>query len=261
MASSITLYTLGNMNKAVVDSVTSAAAGFPKENLMDFNPDVYWKATTTGDQVIDIDLKSAKSVDAVILWIQNYTTAFGSGSYTAASSPDDITYTGRFSKAIGTPNTPLIFPVETGTFSFRYWRITFSFMGAVANVSGIFICQKFTIAQGNEWPETDAEIYHNRAFSSAGGRTFVQAINSNKVEQFPRTYQLDQTKMTILQNVFNDSKGSRFPLILQEGALASEARLVRFAQNELNENQIDYQLYRPTVQFLTAPYIPAGETF
>lgn len=57
MSSSISIQTMQAMIKAVVDSATSEATGYPKEQLVDNNPDTYWKPTSTANQDIEIDLQ------------------------------------------------------------------------------------------------------------------------------------------------------------------------------------------------------------
>lgn len=249
------------MNKAIALSATSEATGFPKENLMDFNPDTYWKATSAALQQIVIDLGAAKSVTGIVIWINNYSGNQTTTTYDILSSPDNAIYTSRGTGNFGELSSQPIIIKDISVQTFRYWRFDFDASVTAGQISGIWYCQKFTIAQGNEWPENDLQIYHNRSFMSYGGRSIVQATNQNKVEQFARTYQLDEAKMTVLKNGFIDSAGTRLPVILQEGAANGDARLVRFGEDSLDENQFEYQLYRPTVRFIGMPYIPDGSNF
>ena len=261
MASAVSLYTLGPMFRAVCLSATSEAVGFPKENLMDFNPDTYWKATSAALQQIVIDLGSAKNITALVVWVNNYSGNQTTTTYELFSSPDNAVYTSRGTGNFGELASQPIIIKDISVQTFRYWRFDFDASATAGQISGIWWCQKFTISQGNEWPENDLQIYHNRSFMSYGGRSIVQAINSNKVEQFGRTYQLDDAKMTVLKNAFIDSAGTRLPVILQEGAANADARLVRFGEDSLDENQFEYQLYRPTIRFITMPYIADGANF
>ncbi len=261
MSSSVSLYTLGNQAQAVCDSVTSETAGFPKENVMDFNPDTYWKATGVTDQIFDFDFQAAVTVDTMIILVHNYSLNHSSDTWEVWSSADDAAYTSKGTGTfVGNQTTQLLFNDITQDTK-RYWRLSADALAGAFEFSGVFWAQKHTISQGNEWPEPDLETYHNRGGLTAGGRSFVTAINKNKTETFQRTYQLNQADMTTLQNAFNDSKGSLFPLIIQEGSAMSDARFVRFVDNSLNQNQIDYQLYRPTVTFVTQPFISDGETY
>ena len=261
MASSVSFYTPGPMIQAICLRATSEAAGFPKENLMDFNPDTYWKATSAAIQQIDIDFGSAKNVTAVVIWVNNYSGNQAATTYTIYSSPDDAIYTSRGTGNFGELASQPIIIKEFSVQAFRYWRFEFDASVTAGQISSILYCQKFTVAQGNEWPENDLTTYSNRTFTSYGGRSFVQRINLNTIEQFARTYQLDQAKMDNLKAAFADTRGSCLPLILQEGSTNAEARLVRFGEDTLDENQFEYQLYRPTVRFVGMPYIPDGSNF
>ena len=265
MASSVSLYTLGNMSNATcifagdTGGTPESGAGFPKENIMDFNPDTYYKVQSAALREIKIDLATSKTVNACIIWIKNYLLNTSGDLYEIFSSPDDSVYTSR-----GTGNLADITPItieEITQQTDRYWRLRVDAAVDPYWISGIWLCRKWTISQGNEWPEQDTEVWHNRSFQTYGGRSFVQAINQNKVDSFSRTYQLNESQMNILKSAFTDCGGSRFPLVLQEGSTNFTAQYCRFAQDELNENQIDYQLYRPTVNFLTVPYIADGGNF
>lgn len=268
MSSSVSLYTLGNMERAKITAVTNAAAGFPKENMVDYNPDSYWKQSGDAEHEIDINLGEAKTPDAIVLLVHDYLSSFLGTTFDLHSDDnDDGLYTATTSERLYSgklATTIQLFVIGFTGADKQYWRLKINLGGGsttAPELSGLFLTRKYTISQGNEWPEPDLETYHNRGGFTAGGRSFVSAINRNKTETFQRTYQLDQTDMTALQNAFNDSRGSLFPLILQEGTTDVDARFVRFADNSLNRNQIDYQLYRPTVTFVTQPFISDGEAY
>lgn len=260
--SSVSFYTLGNMRQAVVDSATSEATGFPKENLIDYNPDTYWKGTSDINQVIDIDLQSAKIVDALVFLVQDYKLHGAPDTYEIFSSPDDIVYTSRGTGNLAEALTQPIIIKDITQQTLRYWRFAVDVAGLpVANISELMLCRKHTIAQAAQWPEQDIERYHNRIIISPGGRQFTQSVNLNKQEVFTRKYRLNLSDMNTLKSIFNDGKGRLFPLILQEGTANADARYVRFESDVLNENQLDFELFEPTVQFSQLPFIASGESY
>ena len=135
------------MEKAHVESVTSEATGFDIENAFDFNPDTYWKPTSTAQQTIDIDLGAVQTVDQFAVWIHNYDTDYESGTQTIALGSDDND-DGNYSAVTtfcqstfnNTVGQPIYFPCSSPTQrSKRYWRVVISNMTAIAEFSQIFI--------------------------------------------------------------------------------------------------------------------------
>ena len=259
--SSVSFYTLGNMRQAVCDSVTSEAAGFPKDNVMDFNPDTYWKTPSTAEQLFDFDFQAAVIIDACVILVHNYSKNHPSDLWEIWSSPDDTVYTSKGSGTfVGNATTqPLILEVTQDTK--RYWRLSADAFNDAFEFSGVLWTRKYTIAQAAQWPERDIDRYHNRVVMAPGGREYVQSINLKKQEIFTRKYRLNEADMNTLRSVFNNCKGRMFPLVLQEGSADADARLVRFASDSLNENQLDFELYEPTVQFVEIPFIEEGESY
>jgi len=262
------------MSKAKITAITSAATGFPKENLLDYNPDTYWKPTTTEDQTIDIDLGAVQTVDQFAVWIHNYNTDYESGSQAISlsySTDDSSDYSGSpavtafvgafFDNTVG---QPIYFPGNiAGSVSKRYWRFVIGNMTTVAEISQIFFLRTRAISIGNQFPEPDALKYHDNLIELPGGRSFVAGINSQGIyNNIARTYLLEGTTWTstTLYLAYQDCKGRRYPLILNEG---TDYKYVRFNQpdNELSKNQIEYLFYNPTVTYKQIPYIADGEYY
>lgn len=265
MASAIDLYTIGNMEKGSVYSATSEAAGYPKERLMDWNPDVFWKPTSTADQTIVIDLGAAQLVDRYFLWIHNYTTNHTSGSSavrvsysSSVGSGYTVWETRLFANGFGL-GTP-IFGGSSGLTAqtYRYWKIEFINMATTVEVSGIFLCRKFTLIS-DELPEHDQDIFANRKVEGAGGRMFVAGINRNPYLIIPRTFYMTQTShQTALKDAWYNCRGSLFPLILLETD-GQGTKLVRFIDEGIDWNKGGHQMWRPTINFQEFPHIYPGE--
>jgi len=255
------LYAMGNtMRKAVIDSITSEATGCPKENLIDYNPDTYWKPTGTGTVVWDIDLQEAKQVDAIILFVNNYLTDFsGGGIYLAVqSSPDDSSYTGQLNVIWDAPLThPIYIEDISGSPTYRYWRISISSLASIIQLSGCFLSRKYSIAKTHQMPNRDVTRYFNDIKRSASGRTHSALFNSQASKILPRSFLLDNTDWTALLNAYNACYGSTFPLVVTED---NTNYFVRF-DGQLNKNEISHQLYAPSIQLIEQPYIPDGETY
>ena len=257
----IDIYTTGNMAAAVVDSITSEATGYPKENLIDNNPDTSWKPTATGSVTWDIDLQSAKEVDAIILWVQNYTTDFSGPTVylTVSSSPDDSTYTQRYSQYYVNPTTrPISVSDISGNHTYRYWRISLSSLPSVIQLSACWLCRKFSLTKSHNIPNHDTTIYHNQVTYGAGGRMFASAINSQPSKQLPREYHLGSTDYGYINSAFTDSGGRLRPVVIYEN---STYYGVYFDSDKLNENEFASDFYNPTIGFVQIPYIPDGATY
>ena len=270
MPASANLFTTGILAKAIITSATSEATGFPKENLLDFNPDTFWKPTSTANQTIDIDLGAVQTVDQFAIWIHNYDTDYESGTQTIAigySTDDSSDYSGGVTQFVGTlfNNTvgqPIYFPATpSGPISKRYWRFLITNMTAIAEISQIFLVRKRAITIGNQFPEPDADKFYNNSIALPGGRKFTAGINSKSIkDNVGRTYILEGTVWTStpLYLAHQDCKGVRYPLILSEN---SDYKLVHFTIDTLSKNKIGHLMYNPFVIYREAPHIADGESY
>lgn len=265
MASATDLYSIGIMEKGSVYSATSEASGYPKERLLDWNPDVYWKPTSTADQTIVIDLGSAQQVQRFFLWIHNYTTNHTSGSSavrvsysSSVGSGYTVWETRLFSAGFGL-GTPIFAGSSSLTAqTYRYWKIEFINMATTIEVSGIFLCKKHSLI-ADEWPENDAIVYANRQVSGPGGRLFVSGVNRNAFREFSRTFYMTQTShWTAFSDAWDACRGTLFPMVMIETD-GIGTKYCRFVDQGVDWNKFGHQLYRPTVRFREIPHIYPGE--
>ena len=147
----------------------------------------------------------------------------------------------------------------------RYWRVQIGTPSHVINYPDLWLARKHTISIGNQWPEPDQTIYQNRSVIAPGGRRMNTAINDNSSGVFSRRWLFAASDATTqygyLASAFNKSQGSLYPLILNEGATDTFARVVHFDHDNLNQNLTNYQQYEPTVRFREVPRIATFKNF
>lgn len=269
MASSSKLHTCGVMAAAVGEvSTGGTTAGYSIHSAFDFNPDTYWKSNGAATQVVDIDLGAAKEISNFALWWHNYLdSSFTGGSMTAilaSDDNDDGDYTATTNIAALVLNSANAVPIlmdDVGGSAKRYWRVTFSNMPGAIEISQFFLVVERQINQGHQWPDGERVIYKNRVYDAPSGRQFVTGMNSGSFRVFPRTYLFcGNTAWTAhaLKLAFDDCKGQRYPLILEED---STFALCRFGESELDRNEIAYRVFNPSFTLIEVPYIRDGETF
>ena len=265
MASSVKLYTIGNMINADIDSATSSATGYPKENLIDNNPDTWWKGTSTSDQWLDIDLNSVSlQVDCFFVFVHNYASLVDSKNMTLWWSDDDSAYTGVAGAVVINNLTGPIPIVKTSNLSLthRYWRIKCVSITTIPEVSMIGFGTTHSITQGNEYPEDDTDVFYNQILKGKDGRNMVTGVNSRSFKTFSRKFTFNgTTNWLALQAAHQDSRGSLLPLVLLEGTAGTDDKLVTFVDDNLKKNETDYHLYKPVVKFAEMPYVPDGESY
>lgn len=232
-------------------AVTSEATGYPIENAIDLNPNTFWRATSTAEQTIDIDLQSAKQVDAVGLWLKDYADHSAAANYNLQTSysSNGIDYSAVFGEYQSWHPDVMVKVFDfAAAKTYRYWRIYVEpVSGAVMDISGLCLFRKFSIARGNDYPEDDAATFINTATQTVIGNDFVSGVSPNPISIFSRTWMLSGTTYwTALSGAFSDSCGNRYPLVIGEN---STYKIVRFGQDQLPKNEIDYQVYNPTVTF------------
>lgn len=262
--SNVILYTTGQMSSMSITSATSAATGYPKENIIDNNPDTFWKPTSTADNTLRFDFGSAKTVEAIILFVQNYTAFIGASVFGIYRSTDASSWTQVGSNVAVTNGgaSPLRIVTASLGISYRYWEIRFSSMEAVIQLSEVFFCRSRSIGRGYEFPDKQKYQYRNNVFESANGRIFVAGRRRNSFSIMPRKFKLENSTLwDTLKAAFDDSAGRRYPLIFQEGATDASAKLVRFADDELVRNETTYNYFQPEVEFVELPYIDSEQVY
>lgn len=252
---SLIIYTTAAMERAEIDSATSAATGFPKELLIDGNVDTYWKPTSTANQTIDIDLQSAFDIDAVIVWVNNYSTSFV-GTIAAQYSDDDSSYTTFGSTSPGDDPVNII---EGTQATHRYWRIVLATFSTVIHIGQIWLCRKRTIGQYFESPYENSYMFNNLVVAGNGGRIFVAPQSRHMQTIQTRLFKIvGSTNLTAMRNAFSDSCGRRFPIIVNDG---SNTKLMRFDDNKFVESVVASDYATATLMMASIPYIADGESY
>ena len=268
MAQTSSLYCIGaNMSDAFVLSATSEATGFPKENLIDWDPDTYWKPSAVGTNSFVIDLGSAKTIQGWSLWLHNAHVNLNASLTQVIEvyhSTDAVTWT--LWDTVDLNNTvgqPIFFgSISTSATSRRYWKFTIYAPALIVEVSMVFLYTKYSITQGNQAPEQNVQGYAVHKVESPSGLVYTNLQRLNKREKLSRTFLFASAgdwEALPLVTAFNDCKGDWRPLILVEDADFSAAKLVRFAQSEIPKTVESFQVYRPTVNFITESFITLGK--
>lgn len=268
MADTIKMYTTGNMSAADMASAPDEATGYPIENILDNNPDTYWKCTDgTAYRDLEIDLNSAKAVEALIIWVHNYTGITNARTAELYYSDDDSTYTFvSGSGALVDTDGPI--RIRTSGLptaaAHRYWRIRINGEagGQIAEISGIWLCTLYQPSVANQLPEMDADLFANSITTSDSGRQFGAAKRSTRQYVFPRQFVFySQADLDELRGAVNDCRGRLYPLFLQEASAQTDAVMCHFAEDQFAKNRMRYLEFRPIVTFISVPYIPAGSTY
>ncbi len=265
---SLNLNSLGPLLKASVTSVTSETAGFPIENAFDYNPDTAWRATSTAQQTIDIDLGQVKQVDGFGAWIRNFlgVTFVVTHKYELFSDDDDDgLYTTQTLQSSVFPDLTSDFPLQFAdagnSVSKRFWRIVYTYAGSgdIPDIGGFFLTQEQIIVKSSNLPKNDSKQFFNRVASAGGGREFFRGVNSNSIDIDPKMYLIEQSDFDELQNAFLDSKGRRFPMIVVQSG--EDDRLMRFGSDGLSQQMISEQIFQPSFSLKQLPFVPDGEVF
>ena len=252
------------MEAAIVQNSPTEATGHPKEMMLDNNLDTYWEPTTAGDpHVIEIDLGEAKTVDVMLFCIKNYKEiSTGSIDRYWSDNGSSWTFVSGGPSLVDTA-TPIRINTTNLGLSHRYWKFDIAGQSHAVKVAAIWWGSYFNIAQGNVLPQGDEDQFFNRVGRLAGGRLAVAGINRNHVENPSRRYLVKTgTPYSNMLSAFQDSRGIRHLLIMNEGATVADARVVRFADNVLPHPTVGYDgLYEVGIALRGVPYVDNGDTF
>jgi len=250
------------MRAVVFDGITSEATGFPKENLLDNNPDTAWRPTSTATQLIELDFGSGVTVlpDVCFLFVHNYSEV-GTANATPQYSDDGSSWSaGGAPTAIGSLTEPIKVITITESSAHRYWGLALSSLtGTLPDISMLHFCVERDVGQGNDWPENDQDVSFNITIDTNGGRVFKIAKNRNTFKRFTRQFTIPiEANYTALRNAVQDCRVDRWPLLYYD---ASSYILARIDDASFTKNEISYQIYQPTITFAELPYIESGESY
>ena len=270
MASSIKLYTIGElMDGATVESVTHTASGFSSDDVLDNNPDTFWKGASTAVFSLAIDLGEARIVDALAIWLHNeslVTTPITFNFYHSDNGTDWST------ACIATviyhtdlTGHPIRFSTVTTTATaHRYWRMTTAAVSNVAvEVSGFWCLREHDIGQGSSYPNRTNHTYHNTILKSRGGRRWPIAHNKNKQREMTLKFTTPGvTNFNAILAAYDDSQGDALPLIYRDSdSLTYIGDMVQFTNKSLPELETGHTIYMPTIKLQTLVHADPSENY
>jgi hypothetical protein len=242
-------------------SAGSDATGYDLMYAFDGSLGTYWKPSSTGTQNIDLDLGEARQVDNFAVFVHDYDTNYNSGAIqvrgaTNSGFTSGVSTMGTVSWAKGA-GTSLYLPFSSPTgASRRYWQIALSSMSNIAEIAGFFLLRERDIGY-TILPATETDRYLNAQSQAAGGHRYVHGRSRNKIQTISYQWYLTATTLETLQSAFEDSKGSRFPVVLYDGSTYRLARIV----SDLPAVTEDYDHIRANVQFETLVYPEDGYAY
>ena len=238
------------------------ATGHPAELALDNNLDTYWKSTSTANVEFQIDLGEAKTVDVILLFIKNY-KEINVGIFTYYWSDNGSAWTSVSGATLADATTPIRIKTTGLGLSHRYWKIAMTSLSFVTELASIWWGSYYDIAHGNVLPQMDEDQFHGREIQLPGGRFAVAGLNRNRTENFNRRYLIKSgdADFTDLRNAFQDSCGLRHPLVMNEGAVQADARVVRFAADIFANRLTALQVYDVQIRLEGVPYIDDGDSY
>jgi hypothetical protein len=255
---SLNIYTTNNMRDVYISSITSETTA--KEGLIDNRPNSVWIPGSTATQTIDFQFLSSITVQAVILFVQNY-ASITAGSFQVWYY--DGGWTAAEDQSIVDTNGPLRILDESWGIAAQQWRIKLINMSEIARIGGIWFAKKYTVSVSPTFPRNDGVAYNHRMLEGPFGQRFVQLGHSRYQRMTRLQYAMGSSSdYTSLRNAYIDSLGNGLPLIAQfVGESDHQARLCHFENAELQENREAHEYYRPTFTLRELQYIPSGESF
>jgi len=263
VVSSLDLHTTGNMEAAVMHYTPPEASGHPAEFMLDNNLDTYWKSTSTATVALSIDLTKTKTVGCLLLFFKNY-KEISAGTLQCWWSDNGSTwYVVSGTTNLTDTSTPIRIRTTGLGLTHRYWRATIVNPSHVVELAGIWFGSYYNVAQGNVLPQMDEDQFYNRVSQLPGGRVAVTGINRNHTENPSRRYLVKTgTPYSNMLSAFQDSRGIRHLLIVNEGATQGDARIVRFADDVMPRPIVGYDgLYEIEIGLRGVPYVDNGDTF
>lgn len=271
-------YTTKPSRSMAVTAVTSEATGFPIENALDYNPNTYWKPTSTASQTIDIDLGSAQLVDGVNFIIRNYDADLSGGSAEINIYTDDND-NGAYSAVTSVLNYGTealrdfagepVYPTANlgGLDSFtsstkRYWRITITGMTGIIEIACILFCNQHLMTQIHEATRNIERIYRTSEYEGGSGIVYSKPENSVGSKSIDFKYLLSgsagMTDLAKLRAVYEYSLGRAYPVIFTDG---TDFYYGKLKDKNLKEPYQYYQFLMAELSVIEIPHFGSGAAY
>lgn len=213
-------------------TASSAASGFPDDNLQDRNQNTLWKAGGTGTVTITIDYGTTVSPTAVALVNNNLYSATGDNSIRLVTeTDDDNTWDGTLEYHVGSSGSAHAAasgdePIWLETFSEptarRYWRLyIYNCDSGVHYIGAIILSETLTLNPQFDRPADLASIYGVDTFETSGGHRFTNKLHDERMRwNLKWTYAGGSFKEDVL-TFWRSVEGSRYPFVYKDrdGAL------------------------------------------
>lgn len=227
-----------------ITAITSEATGFEKELILDRRLATYWKATSTANQDIEIDLGADyadHSISSLVFLVYlNSTDDWG------LYADENSDYSGEemvTEGSSGTTGWQTIVATFTATSAFRYWRIKLYSLIATPRIATIYLGPHYTITCRYNKNQIESEYDYSgvKLETAYGGEV-------GATEQYPeRKYwrflyeTLDVTNKGYLDSILALSKGKKYPIAFSD--INGTEYYIRFMIDRLNARQVEHQLY------------------
>ena len=233
------------LEAADIDSITSEATGYPKENLQDRNFNRIWKSSSAPtNQVIHIDLNEATlSKEYIILGGNNlysitgaisvghtdqsdYSSIVASVAYTAATASDEPTMLRNFLAAS----------------TDRYWEINLMSLDSDVEIGNIFIGTDLIHPVPNIWPFPYGDRFDGISLltGSGGTRHSVKSYGERKVWNLDWEA-IDETHKGYFDTWKAIVEGPHYPFYFSDKD--GNLYFVRAVQSEILTVETAYQMY------------------
>lgn len=270
---SFAFYTQLQYEDTIVSSTSAMltpATKYKKNNLIDDLLDSLWApSNTTGTKDMIFKWPAvADDLEAVVLWIQNYSTNFSTMTLQLAYSANgtDWTNLGSTHYVLHELGPLFIYDLtteeKTEALNKQWWKLSLASLPAIPVLGKVMLCHKHDISELREWPLSDTPTYFNNAITSRGGSKMVKTNSQQPTEQLTANiFARNATDIEHLEDFFNDVRGSLVPFIFRPDTSFLTARMCRLDSDRAKWVDIGYQKRKYSFEMLTLDYLPPTETY
>jgi len=265
------------MAGAIVDSVSSETTNEPATHAIMLEPNFSWQANEVAQHTLVIDLGEERGADGftfIFHGIESQTPLVMGLTIDCAVSIDNVNWqslTLRMDETgLSLTDTALVkYLIKTRVFWAnsqitryygRYWRFTLKGTQPPSynppynsRISMCWLHTYHSFERGAAFPVNDVMTYPIEKLPLAFGKRHNIGRNVNPTINFSRTWLLTANDYTTLITVINNCNGTERPFLLTD--IDQIRRLCYFANEPIDIDVIDTDLYRVTCQFTEIPIV------
>lgn len=258
-------YTFNPAAYATEESSAYTHASYPFLNALSPNRNLLWKVQASPPSPPQmsgvIDLGGGRICTGIAFDVRSGSSFNPDTTIDIAFSTDNVSFTDyRTDEVLDVDAEITVIDFVGAPIAQRYHRFTVAAAsGTLPTFGGVWMCLSHTIGVDPQQSLEDDYEFAGNALVMPNGDILSRNMTGKTHRRFKRTYYLTATQWDELLEVFQESLGPQYPVVMIEGT--NDPVVVKFNQQQLKRTWAMYGLWKVELDFLEVPFIADGALY